>query len=105
MDTGAQITCAGMGLIRSLGLTRKDLLPVSLTLNSASNTSMSVLGAVFLHIRGKQPNGEYLESWQLCYIARGLKVMYLSHDACLHLKIVLKGFPTVGDSASLKSVG
>merc|ERR1711895_430033 len=34
-DTGAQTTCAGMSLVRALGLEQKDLIPVSMTLNTA----------------------------------------------------------------------
>ena len=103
-DTGAQITCCGMAMIRDLGLSRKDLIGVRMSLNTASSTSMEVLGAVFLKIRAKSSSGKWVDSRQLCYVARGLKVLYLSKEACVDLQCISESFPIAGNASEVAMV-
>ena len=104
-DTGAQTTCAGMSLVRALGLEQKDMMPVSMTLNTAVEAEMLILGAIFIEVVGKAENGELFVSKQLCYIARGLKTLYLSQAACKDLGLIDQKFPRVGSSSSKALVG
>ena len=60
---------------------------------------MEVLGAVFLEIKAKSSCGKWVESRQLCYVARGLKVLYLSKEACVDLQYIGKLFPVAEDAA------
>ena len=97
-DTGAQTTCSGMCLVRALGLAQKDLIPVSMTLNTAVEAEMLILGALFIEVLGRAADGGLFVSKQLCYIARGLKTLYLSQGACKDLGLVDKNFPSIGST-------
>ena len=95
-DTGAQTTCSGLCLVRALGLQLEDLIPVTMTLNTAVEAEMLILGALFIEVVGMAEDGEMFVSKQLCYIARGLKTLYLSQDACKDLGLIAKNFPKIG---------
>ena len=95
-DTGAQTTCGGMSLVRALRLEQKDLMPVTMTLNTAVEAEMLILGALFIEVVGKAEDGTLFVSKQLCYIARGLKTLYLSQEACKDLGLISQDFPRVG---------
>ena len=69
-DTGAQTTCAGMSLVRALRLEQRDLMRVSMSLNTAVDSEMLILGALFIEVVGKAEDGQLFVSKQLCYIAR-----------------------------------
>ena len=95
-DSGAQTTCSGMSLVRALGLGQKDLIPVTMTLNTAVEAEMLILGALFIEVMGRAEDGEMFLSKQLCYIARGLKTLYLSQGACKDLGLIAENFPKSG---------
>ena len=57
---------------------------------------MRMLGAIFLEILGESDMGELRVSKQLCYIAQGLKTLYLSQEACKDLGVIPRDFPKVG---------
>ena len=88
-DTGAQVTCCVMDLVRKPCLSRKDLIGERMSINTASSALMEVLGAVFLMIKSRSASVELFESKQLCYVARGLKELFLSGEK----------FPVVGGAA------
>ena len=50
-------TCAGMSLVRALGLKKENLIPVRMSLNTAVETEMRMLGAI-LEILGESAVGE-----------------------------------------------
>ena len=97
-DTGAQTTCSGMSLVRALGLGERDLIPVSMKLNTAVEAEMLILGALFIEVVGKAEDGDLFVSKQLCYIARGLKTLYLSRGACKDLGLIAENFPKIGSN-------
>ena len=94
-----------MSMVRALGLEQKDLMPVSMTLNTAVEAEMLILGAIFIEVVGKAEDGELFVSKQLCYIARGLKTLYLSQAACKDLGMIDQKFPRVGSSSNKAQVG
>ena len=47
-DTGAQITIAGLNIVRALGTGVNELSNVALSVSAANNTKMKILGGVFL---------------------------------------------------------
>ena len=98
-DTGAQVTCCVMDLVRKPCLSRKDLIGERMSINTASSASMEVLGAVFLMIKSRFASGELFESKQLCYVARGLKELFLSKEACIDMQCMGEKFPVVGGAA------
>ena len=83
---------------QSPGVQQKDLMPVAMTLNTRVEAEMLILGALFIEVVGKAEDGQLFVSKQLCYIARGLKTLYLSQDACKDLHLIAQDFPKVGSS-------
>ena len=51
-DSGGQTTCAGMGLVRTLGLGKEDLMLVTMSLNTAVEAEMLIMGVLFIEIVG-----------------------------------------------------
>ena len=68
-------------------------MPITISLNKAVDAEMLIMGALFIEIVGKAPNGKLYESKQMCYIARGLETFYLSQEACKDLGVLAKDFP------------
>jgi len=52
-DTGCQSCLAGFKVIKKLGLSMKDLIPVSLKMHAADNHYIKILGATILRLSGK----------------------------------------------------
>ena len=97
-DTGAMTMVAGKELVKSLGLSISDLIPVKMELSAANNSQLSILGAVALKISGKRvKSGNLIETRQLCYIQDGDEKIYLSRKSLEDLGIIPKTFPSIGD--------
>ena len=95
-DSGAQATCAGLRLVRNLGYSVSDLIPVSLGLETATVSAITILGALLVEISARDSLGNVWTTKQLCYICRGLTSLFLSQDACGDLGIIPRDFPTIG---------
>ncbi|ELU06622.1 hypothetical protein CAPTEDRAFT_189257 [Capitella teleta] len=95
-DTGCQSCLAGMRAIAALGITDKDLIPVSLKMHAANNQGINILGAVALRFHSSNPQGQTVETRQLTYITGSTDTLFLSCEACSALGIISNRFPTVG---------
>ena len=95
-DTGAQMLVGGVDIIHSLGLTKKDLIPLATEVNAANRQSMGLLGGVLITITGKDRDGNIRETRQLCYISSLVHTLFLSEQACEDLGIIEESFPRVG---------
>ena len=49
-DTGCQSCLAGIKAVRHLGLTEKDLIPVSMKMHAANNKGIKILGAAIRYL-------------------------------------------------------
>ena len=96
-DTGAMTMVAGKELVAGLGLTVKDLIPVSIELSAANNSKLNILGGIFVNVWGRSKTGKKLHTRQLCYIQDGDNKVYLSRNACENLGLISKQFPLIGD--------
>ena len=67
-DTGCQSCLAGIGVIGRLGLTRADLIPVTMKMNAADEKGINILGAAILVFSGIGKPGHSLETRQITYI-------------------------------------
>ena len=90
------MTVAGMNLVHSLGLTKRELIPLATKVNAANNSGLGLLGGILITITGKNKNGNHRETRQLCYISDMVYTLYLSEQACEDLGIVEKDFPSIG---------
>ena len=90
-DTGASISIAGMQFAGKLGIREDDLLKVDMTVSSADNSPITVMGAVLVDIMvGTSRTREMI------YICRGTAGCLLSLNGCINLGIIPGSFPTPG---------
>ena len=95
-DTGAQMVVAGVAQLHKLGVTKKELIPLSNGIRSADNSGLVLLGGILVNITGKCTDDSLITTRQLCYIAEGIDCLFLSRQACKELGIIGEDFPRVG---------
>ena len=95
-DTGAMMTVAGPALIHSLGIKKKELIPLASGVSTADNAGLGMLGGVMINISGRAEDGSSRTSKQLCYIAENIHCLFLSKQACRDLGIIGDNFPKIG---------
>ena len=89
---------AGLNILAKLKLSAKSLIPVSTKMVSADNSRIEILGAVFLELTGRCPDGRNLSSKQMVYITPNTEDFYLSRKGCQDLGLVSSSFPTIGEA-------
>ena len=100
---------AGVSLIHSLGITKKELIPLANGVSTADNAGLGMIGGILVKITGKTKGGELRRSNQLCYIAENIHCLFLSKQCCQDLGIIPVDFPKIGsfpasDSANLSQL-
>ena len=95
-DTGAQLTVTGMKFMRSLRVTKSELIPLSHGVSAANNMGLGLLGGAFVTFKGKNQQGIVSETRQLCYVASNIEGVYLSKSACVELGLIHSKFPAIG---------
>ena len=75
-----------------------------MSLSGVTNSSVQIIGAVFVSVSGSDTQQKVWKTTQLCYVARGVDRMILSKEACRDLGLVTKNFPSVGSCESRASV-
>ena len=80
----------------SLGLSRKHIIPVGMTIKAANTGGLKLLGGVLVRISGKNKLGIERVTRQLAYIAEEVNRVFLSKKACEDLGIIDESFPTIG---------
>ena len=97
-DTGCQSCLAASDLLPQLGLTKENLIPVTMTMSAANNLGITIIGALPLRITGTSPTGTRHTTRQMCYFTPSTKRMFLSKQACVALGLISPNFPTVGET-------
>ena len=92
-DTGAQMVVGDMSLVHSLGITRKELIPLANRVNVANDTSLGMIGGILIKLTATDVFGNTTESLQLCYISDTVQSLFLSREACEDLGFITKDFP------------
>ena len=95
-DTGAQMVVAGVPQLHGLGVTKKELIPLSNGISAADNSGLGLLGGVLVSISGQGEDGTIFTTKQLCYIAENIDCLFLSRQACRDLGIIGEDFPSIG---------
>ena len=103
-DTGSQAVIMGTNQLGQLGLTVRDLMECEMSLSGVTNSSVQIIGALFVRISGSDTQQKVWTTTQLCYVARGVDRMILSKEACRDLGLVNKDFPSIGSCESRASV-
>ena len=102
-DTGAQSCLWSLEECRAAGFTEADLIPVSIDLEAANKSPISIEGALFLRLTGQSPSGEKFSCATMVYISKQARGFYLSLEAMMDLMIIARNFPCVGSSTSTHS--
>ena len=95
-DTGCQACCMGPSQIHALGLSQVDLIEPVLNLKAANSTGITILGATYLYIYGRDKTGRKWDTHQLVYVTEDLNQVLLSKEACQQLGMISPEFPAVG---------
>ena len=88
---------AGPAQLHKMGITKRELIPLSNGVSTADNEGLGLLGGVLVNISGQSEDGRSITTKQLCYIAEGIDCLFLSKQACKELGIIGENFPTIGD--------
>ena len=65
------------------GLSRNNLIPVTIQVYAANNQGIQILGAVILQFSGNLPSQHVLQNCQLIYVTRDSDRVFLSQEAHL----------------------
>ena len=90
-DTGATVLVGGMDLVHQLRVKKHELIPVSNTVGGADHGQLELLGGLLVNVSlGDRDHQE------LCYIAKGVKELFLSGSTMKALGIISENFPAAG---------
>ncbi len=101
-DTGCQSCLAGLKVINKLGISMKDLLPVTIKMQAANDHSIGILGAVILRLSGKNTEGDELSARQMVCVTDSTDKLFISREACVDLGVIPRTFPTVGEAEEIR---
>ena len=96
VDTGAQMVVMGIKTVYAMGLGRKHIMPVGMTIKAANTGGLTLLGGILVRISGKNQGGVERITRQLAYVAEEVERVFLSRKASEDLGIISKSFPTIG---------
>ena len=101
-DTGCQSCLAGLKVIKKLGVSVRNLIPVNIKMQAANN-NIRILGAALLRLSGKSNEGEERSTRQMVYVTDNTDKLFLSREACVDLRIIPNTFPTIGEAEETES--
>ena len=96
-DTGAQIVVVSTKEMSRIGIRKTDLIPMVSQVSTADDRRMGILGGMFVNISGRSVEGKKISTKCVCYIARGVKGLYISTSICKQLGTLSQNFPLVGE--------
>ena len=97
VDTGCQSCLVGLELIEKTGMSRRDLIPVTMRMRSADNRNISILGAVIIKLCGMDQSGSERMTRQIIYVTDSTDKFFLSREACIDVGIIPIHFPVIGE--------
>ncbi len=97
-DTGCQSCLAGLKVVKKLGLSTKDLIPVNMKMHAADNHAIRILGAAILSLSGKNNYGEERSTRQMVYVTDNTDKLFLSREACVDLGLIPTTFPAMDET-------
>ena len=72
-------------VVKKLGVSVRDLIPVNIKMQVANNDNICILGAAILRLSGKSNEGEEQFTRQMVYITNNTDKLFLSREACVDL--------------------
>jgi len=87
----------GLELIEKTGMSRRNLIPVTMRMHSADNRNISILGAVIFRLCGMDQPGSERVTRQIIYVTDSTDKFFLSWEACIDMGIISIHFPVIGE--------
>ena len=100
-DTGCQSCLAGSYILKRMGLTSDDLIPVKMKMHAANNGGINIIGTVILRFTGNTASGTALDTRQITYITDSNDKVFLSWEACIALGMISANFPPIGETLDM----
>ena len=102
VDTGWQSCLAGIKVLRHLGMSTADLIPVNMKMHAANNNAINIIGAVVLRFCDQSASGDSLKTQQLTYITDSSDKLFVSREACVALGMISPKFPRIGEALTVQ---
>lgn len=90
-DTGCQSCLSGMNILHKLGMSRKNLIPVSQRMQAANKSGIHILGAILLELSLLDSDAV---TKQIIYVTPNVTRLFLSMEACADLGLTSPRFPS-----------
>lgn len=97
-DTGCQSCLMGLNIARKLGIKKKDLIPVTMKMQTANNDGINILGVVIIRLAGNSTEGKVIMTRQIAYITDQSSGFFISREACVKPRLIPPSFPTIGEA-------
>ena len=102
-NTGSQSCLARINAINHLGITAKDLIPVTMQMYAASNVGINILGTTILQFSGHSSSDQLLETHHLTYVTDCSSKLFFSREACSEFGMIPRHFPTISEVMPLNN--
>ena len=103
-DTGCQSCLASLSIVKKLGFSANNLIPVDLKMHTADDRGIHILGSTILRLSGKDSKGEEKYTKQIVYVTDKTDKLFLSKEACVDLGVISPNFPTLDDAGDTNGV-
>ena len=100
-DTGCQSCLCGLQVIRKLGISERNLIPVTMRMHAANKAPIKIIGAAIVRLSGISKSGKQMETRQVLYVTDAADKLFISREACTSLGIISEDFPSIGEVAPL----
>jgi hypothetical protein len=97
-DTGCQSCLAGLRVIHRIGLSKSDLIPVTMQMHTANNDGIKILGASLLWFSSDDSSSRVVKTRQMTYVTDSSDKLFLSRETCVQLGIISNRFLEVQPS-------
>ena len=101
-DTGAQSCLMGLKILWCMGLRKAGLVPVHRRMAAANGEEITIIGAIFLRMTGKDEDGEPHSATVMAYVSLSTDKFYLSRGALEQLHVIPTSFPKLCAVASIE---
>ena len=95
-DTCAQSCLWSFDECCSAGFTSSDLIPVSIDLEAANKSPITIEGALLLRLSGHSSTGKPYSCATMVYVSKQARGFYMSMEAMMDLGIIPRDFPSIG---------
>jgi hypothetical protein len=98
-DSGAMSVVWSLEQYLANGFHRNSLHPVSMNMRAANKSKITIDGAFFGVLEGRDPHGEVVSCREMIYVSSDIQDLFLSHESLIALGILPPDFPTIGSAA------